>query len=162
MLNILKGQEYKIVQKYLRLCTFCGFYVHKIHKMCTISNIFGQSYIPDPLVYSTYSTIVVLAPLTQCSITCWTLNHEITWNILSTQKFYATKTHDVFVFLKAVLKTITESHHLVKDDNDTWYFFEKIKYQLVNCLVRRSSSSTVEKLIRNKGGQFSWVTFWFS
>ena len=25
----LKGQEYKIVQKYFRLCTFCGFYVHK-------------------------------------------------------------------------------------------------------------------------------------
>jgi len=24
----LKGQEYKIVQKYLRLCRFCAFYVH--------------------------------------------------------------------------------------------------------------------------------------
>ena len=47
----LKGQEYKIVQKYFRLCTFCGFYVHKIHKKCTIWNIFGQSYIPDPLTY---------------------------------------------------------------------------------------------------------------
>ena len=35
--TFLKGQEYKIVQKY----------VHKIHKICTISNIFGQSYIPD-------------------------------------------------------------------------------------------------------------------
>ena len=32
----LKGQEYKIAQKYFRLCTFCGFYVHKIHKKCTI------------------------------------------------------------------------------------------------------------------------------
>ena len=29
MLTILKGQEYKIVQKYLRLCRFCGIYVHK-------------------------------------------------------------------------------------------------------------------------------------
>ena len=55
------------------------------------------------------------------------------------------------MFLQAVLKTITESHHQAKDDNDTWYFFEKIKYQLVNCLVR-SSSSGVEKLVRNKGG----------
>ena len=24
-------------------------YVHKYHKICTISNIFGKSYIPDPL-----------------------------------------------------------------------------------------------------------------
>ena len=30
------GQEYKTVQKDLRLCRFCGFHVHKIHKIWTI------------------------------------------------------------------------------------------------------------------------------
>ena len=54
------GQEYKTVQKDLRLCRFCGFHVHKIHKICTISNIFGQSYIPDPLMVITVLQTLII------------------------------------------------------------------------------------------------------
>ena len=58
----LKGQEYKIFQKFWDCAHFVVFMyintVHKYHKMCTISKIFGKPYIPDPLEYSAKSSIL--------------------------------------------------------------------------------------------------------
>ena len=61
--NNLKGQEYKIVQKYLRLCRFCG--------------IFGQSYIPDTLaVLAVCKNFVLMSPYPTPDITVQLQNVE--------------------------------------------------------------------------------------